>query len=248
MNSTHFLLLVLLELSCGYGFSLKLGPDGEDTACTTDGCYPETQGFTRPRSLKVDEFNEETHKDLDSNVHSDGEDTACTTDGCYPETQGFTRPRSLKVDEFNEETHKDLDSNVHSDGEDTACTTDGCYPETQGFTRPRSLKVDEFNEETHKDLDSNVHSDEKGEFAFIEIGSMLSKVCRSVSGAISTANGYFNRTVYNKTANMTNNFTEKVREVFHEELYGFFEVMTQRFGDLLFSPGNAYIVCLCLVP
>ena len=165
MNSTHFLLLVLLELSCGSEgqFSLsgfKLGPDKEDTACTTDGCYPETQGFTRPRSLKVDE-------------------------------------------------------------------------------------------ETHKDLDSNVNSDAKGEFALVEKdenGSMLSKVSSSVSGAFSTASGYFKRTVYNKAANMTNDFAEKVREVFHEELYGFFEVMTKRFGDLLFSPGNAHSMCLCLVP
>ncbi len=68
--------------------------------------------------------------------------------------------------------------------------------------------------------------------------SVLSVFGSSVTGVFSTASDYVSRKVYNKAANVTQEFADKVREVFHEELYGFVDSSANKIWDLLLSPGK----------
>ncbi len=70
-----------------------------------------------------------------------------------------------------------------------------------------------------------------------EAPSMLSNIGSSVTGAFSSATDFVSRNIYNKAANVTQEFAEKVREVVHEELYGFVESLAMRSWNLLLSPG-----------
>ena len=67
--------------------------------------------------------------------------------------------------------------------------------------------------------------------------SMLSKVGGSVTNVFSSASGYFSRKIYDKASNITQDFADKVRDVFHEELYKFFEASLKKVWDLLQNPG-----------
>lgn len=44
--------------------------------------------------------------------------------------------------------------------------------------------------------------------------------------------------IYDGATNVASDFAEKVREVFHEEMYGFLESLLGKVGDLVFSPGE----------
>ena len=70
------------------------------------------------------------------------------------------------------------------------------------------------------------------------------------SFATSTVSSMFShakRKIYSGAANVSSEFAEKVREVFHEEMYGFLETLLGKAGDMLFSPGELNLYCHCRI-
>ena len=195
----------------------------------------------------------------DSDSHGENENGACTgSEECpsYTETHnGFTRPRNLRANEdFEFEAGTQRSYKLGPDiGEE--CTIDSCpgFPGAQGFAQPEHLKHDDdlrTAEPNHHPVDENQEqSDTETEFALMkkdEKKSMLSIFSDSVSGAFSQASGYFKKKIYSKAANMTSDFTDKIREVFHEELYGFFGATAKKLGEIL-SPGKKNHQNNCLI-
>lgn len=68
--------------------------------------------------------------------------------------------------------------------------------------------------------------------------SMFSKATSKIyNGASEFAEKAKNK-IYDGATNVASDFAEKVREVFHEEMYGFLESLLGKVGDLVFSPGE----------
>ena len=68
--------------------------------------------------------------------------------------------------------------------------------------------------------------------------SMFSKATSKIyNGASEFAETAKNK-IYDGATNVASDFAEKVREVFHEEMYGFLESLLGKVGDLVFSPGE----------
>lgn len=68
--------------------------------------------------------------------------------------------------------------------------------------------------------------------------SMFSKAKSKIyNGASEFAETAKNK-IYDGATNVASDFAEKVREVFHEEMYGFLESLLGKVGDLVFSPGE----------
>lgn len=69
------------------------------------------------------------------------------------------------------------------------------------------------------------------------------------SFATSTVSSMFSHAkskIYSGAANVTSDFAEKVREVFHEEMYGFLETLLGKARDVLFSPGELHVCRISL--